>query len=86
MASTFCQSTRAARSAMVGRGVVELHAERAGDEGVHRDVPALGEGAGWRGEAVGQVDVECHGRGIMAATSRGSKTSTLGARFRGAFY
>ena len=36
------------------RGVVEWHAERAGDEGVHRDVLALGEGAGLRGEAVGQ--------------------------------
>ena len=62
------------------RGVVEWHAERAGDEGVHRDVLAPGEGAGWRGEAAGQVDVECHGRGITAAKSRASKTSTPCAR------
>ena len=46
----------------------------AGDEGVHRDVPAPGEGAGLHGEAVGEVDVECHARVIMAAKSRGSKT------------
>ena len=35
------------------RGVVEWHAERDGDEGVHRDVLAPGVGAGWRGEAAG---------------------------------
>ena len=62
------------------QGVVEWHAERAGDGVVHGDVLAGGEFAGLRGEAVGQVDVECHGRGMMAAKSRGSKTSTPSAR------
>ncbi len=63
-----------------GRGVAEWHAERAGDEGVRRDVLALGEGAGWRGEVAGQVDVEGHGKAIMPTKSCGSKTSTPSAR------
>ena len=55
------------------RGVIELRGEGAGDEGVHRDVFALGEFAGLRGEAVWQLDDDVHDAGSMTANSRGAR-------------
>ena len=55
------------------RGVIELRGEGAGDEGVHRDVFALDEFAGLRGEAVWQLDDDVHDAGSMTANSRGAR-------------
>ncbi len=62
------------------RGMVELRRERAGHEGVHRDVLAGGEFARLRGEAIGKCDLNRHGVVILVANSRGGKTSMPRAR------
>lgn len=60
--------------------VIELRDESSSNEGVQRDVLAGGEFVRLRAETVRQCHLNRHGPGIIAAKSRGSKTSTLRAR------
>lgn len=62
------------------RGFVELRGQGAGDELIHADLLARGEFAGLGRNPVRDVNLNLHDVGIIAAKSRGGKTSMFNNR------